>query len=97
MCGASMNCNSGLYKYQSGFQPIHSTETTLLKVRNDLLLSADKGEFAILILLFLSAAFDTNDHSMLVDRCENWVGIKGTALACNVLFLLTVQTHPSPN
>ena len=65
---------------QSGFKTLHSTETALLKVTNDLLLTLDSGENAILVLLDLSAAFDTVDHNTLLTRLEQWVGIKGTAL-----------------
>ena len=34
----------------------------------------------VLVLLDLSAAFDTIDHSVLFDRMENIIGIEGTAL-----------------
>ena len=66
---------------QSGFKPAHSTETALLKVFNDLILTADSGSPAILVLLDLSAAFDTVDHRILLSRLEHQVGITGTALS----------------
>ena len=37
----------------------HSTETTLIKVQNDILLAVDNGNVTMLLLLDLSAAFDT--------------------------------------
>ena len=77
---AFLNHGEILKPFQSGFRSRHSTETALLKVTNDLLLTLDSGENAILILLDLSAAFDTVDHNTLLSRLEQWVGIGGTAL-----------------
>lgn len=64
--------------FQSGFQPHHSTETALIKVLNDIHTDASKA--SVLVLLDLSAAFDTVDHNMLLDRLEKWVGLSGTVL-----------------
>lgn len=66
--------------FQSGFRPGHSTETALLKIMNDLFLTVDSGGSAALVLLDLTAAFDTIDHRILMHRLEHYVGITGTAL-----------------
>ena len=53
---------------QSAYRPFHSTETALLKVQNDILTGLDKGKEALLVLLDFSAAFDTIDHTQLINR-----------------------------
>ena len=59
---------------------MHSTESVILKVSNNLLLTDDSGDSAILMLLDLMAAFNTVDHRIVISRQEQCVGIKGTAL-----------------
>ena len=53
--------------FQSACRQLHSTETALLRVQNDILQAVDSEGGAILILLDLSAAFDTIDHQKLLD------------------------------
>ncbi len=72
--------NSVLKVFQSGFRALHSTESALLKVHNDILLTPDSGASAILVLLDLSAAFDTVDHNILISRLEHYAGVRGMAL-----------------
>ncbi len=67
-------------KFQSGFRVGHSTESALLRVVNDLRIIRDAGNAAALILLDLSAAFDTIDHVILIKRLSHLVGIRGTVL-----------------
>ena len=55
-------------------------ETTLLGIHNDLILAMDRGEVTSLILLDLSAAFDTVDHSILLHHLQHWFGLHGTSL-----------------
>ena len=65
----------------------HSTETALLRVHNDLLIAIDKQKVSILVLLDLPAAFDTVNHSVLLERLSNRCGIRGEALKCFVSYL----------
>ena len=65
---------------QSAYKIFHSTETALLTVTNDIMLSLDKGENVFLVLLDLSAAFDTVNHPFLLARLQKSFGIRGTVL-----------------
>ena len=67
-------------KYQHGYKAFHGTETMLLKVVNDVLIGFDSNTATILLLIDLSAAFDTVDIVKLLDILEKDIGIKGTAL-----------------
>ena len=67
--------------YQSACKEGHSTETALVRVHNDILCGIDDGGYVVLLLLDLSAAFDTVDHTTLLNRLDTVFGIKGKALA----------------
>ena len=75
-----LKSNTLLEKHQSAYRKCHNTETALLKIQNDLLLSADNKEISILALLDLSAAFDTIDHAILLQRLRNTFGFEDIVL-----------------
>ena len=66
--------------FQSAYKAFHSTETALLTVQNDVFEAMEKGEVTALTLLDLSAAFDTIDHDLLLNRLTSWFGIGAKAL-----------------
>lgn len=49
----------------------------MVKLTNDLLIASDSGYLSVLILIDLSSAFDTVDHSVLFTRVENVFGVSG--------------------
>ena len=65
---------------QSAYSDKHSTETALIKVQNDILSALDAGSSAILLMLDLSAVFDTINHDILLSRLCNVYGITDDAL-----------------
>ena len=62
------NINQLLPDRQSAYRAFHSTETVLPDILSDVLLAIDSGNFSLLSLLNLSAAFDTVDHDILLQR-----------------------------
>lgn len=66
-------------KFASAYRAFHSTETALLMIQHDLLLSLDKKQCVIMVMLDLSAAFDTVNHEQLLNRLHTTFGIRGNA------------------
>ena len=86
---------------QSAYRQNHSTETGLLKVHSDILSAVDNGCVVVLVLLDLTAAFDTIDHGILLSRLRHRFGVTGAALdwlrsylAGNSLFVSRATTRP---
>ena len=87
----------------SAYREKHSTEMARIKLQNDVISALDAGSSAILLMLDLSAAFDTIDHAIFMSRLYNVYGISGNALdwfrpyvvtsAC-ILYLKTVPISP---
>ena len=70
--------NSLLPLVQSG--RLHSTETAVLKVYNDIILALDSGFITALLLLDVSSGFDCVDHSILLEVLKLQFGITASAL-----------------
>lgn len=87
-------------KHQSAYRKLHSTETALLKVHNDVLNSLKNNECTIAIFLDLSAAFDTLDHSKIIDRLIS-IGVGNKSInwfktyLCNRKYMVKVNSNMS--
>lgn len=68
-----------LHTAQSGFRATYSTESALLEVVESIRDRLDAGGKAALVLLDLSAVFDTVPHSLLLARLYD-IGISGSVL-----------------
>ena len=73
------DANGLLPKLQSGFRRHHSTESALIRVLSDLFSSVDSERISLLALFDVSAAFDTVNHAILLDRLSISFGITGSA------------------
>ena len=75
-----IHTNDLMEPLQSAYRPCHSIETALLKVKADILREMDNQEITCLVLLDLTAAFNTVDHSIPLYHLEKHFGIRGMAL-----------------
>ena len=78
--GKYLDDNKLHHPFQSAYRPRHSVETALTRVHNDIMRSLDQQHGVILVLLDLSAAFDTVDHELLLSRLQTRFGIQGNVL-----------------
>ena len=81
--------NNNLFEpFQSAYKQFHSCETALVRVQNDILRAVDNNCCVVLLLLDLSAAFDTVDHTILLNRMSSKFGIKGQeSTLCSKLYI----------
>ena len=64
---------------QSGYRPHHSCETLLVKMSDDIIKKIQEDNIVVLVLLDLSAAFDTIDHAVLLEKLDKDYNIKDDA------------------
>jgi len=76
-----LTTNNMLEPFQSGYKPLHSTETALLRVKNDIMQAIDRKHAVLLVLLDLSAAYDTIDYPTLLQRLSHTYKITGNVLS----------------
>ena len=70
---SSLNCASS--SYQSAYKSRHSCGTTILKIINDILWAMERKEITALVMIELSAAFDTVNHEILLKIQEKKICI----------------------
>ena len=76
-----LETNSLLSKFQSGYRKHFSCETAITRIHNDILLMIDKKTNVLLMLLDLSAAFDTVNHNLLLQKLHQSYGIDQSVLS----------------
>ena len=82
---------------QSAYRRHHSTETALLKVKNDILQNMNRQHVTLLVLLDLSSAFDTIDHTALLQQLQTRFGISDTSLSWFRSYLSDRHQYVSKN
>jgi len=74
-----IHSSGGFCSFQSAYRSGQSTETALLHVMNQVYSAANEKHATALVALdisALSAAFDTNNHDVLIDRLDSQFGVR---------------------
>src|SRR5664279_358416 len=82
-----ISTNSLLPVYQSVYRSNHSTETAVAAIFNNIARAIDAGKICALVLLDMSAAFDTVDHTLLLRILQKRFGVQEEALSWFTLYL----------
>src|SRR6218665_1017873 len=82
-----LEANNLIPAIQSGFRKGHSTQNLLLRLLSDIYGAIDRSQLTLLALFDVSAAFDTVDHEILLERLQISFGVTGAFLCWLRLFL----------
>src|SRR6218665_3304088 len=85
MCG--VNIRGELSEYPS--QHVAQRNSPCLSIYSKLVSAISHQQVSRLCLLDISAAFDTIDHNILLQRLSSWFGVSGTAVLCFQSYLST--------
>ena len=91
-----LNDSKLLFNNQYGFRSMHSTEFAALELIDRIITQMDKDELPINIYLDLSKAFDTIDHSILINKLD-YYGIKGPHLRLKHSYLSNRKQYTEIN
>jgi hypothetical protein len=86
-----------LNPFQSAYIKFHSTETALLSLHDHIIKAMGQQQITCLSLLDLSAAFDTIDHCILLERLSSWFGLDQTVLSWIASYLTNRSFNISLN
>ena len=85
------NTNCLIPNFQSAYRENYSTETSLIRMCNDILWSMEKQQITMMVTLDLSAAFDTVDHNTLINILRDHYQVTGKALQWFETYLWACQ------
>ena len=85
-----LKVNSVLSKFQSGFCPLHSTVSALIQMWDDWSDNMDKGKLTGVVFLDIRKAFDSVDHSILLEKVM-FYGVADRELMCFKSYLTARQ------
>jgi len=74
-----------LFPTRQSYRRGHSTETAMLSVYNDFVRAVDSKLVTALVLLDLSSAFDTVDHTTLLTILDRRFGVRESVMDSDLL------------